>query len=217
MANSTSNLNLLSSSQSAKEIAANALFDAGSPATLYGRNANTCNGLIWGFYGGYANTTNGLTSVSNNTVTLANGATNYLEANPTTGAVTVNSTGFTAGRTPLYQIVTSGGAVTSYTDMRITSHRIFRIATKSVAGATDVTLNQSEASNELLTVSGAITANINVILPTVPFVWNVFNNTSGAFTVTFKTAAGTGITVAQTKRAIIACDGTNIVRFSSDI
>lgn len=217
MANSTTHLNLLSPSQSSKEVVANAIFDASSPATLYGRNSVTCNGLVWGFYGGYSNTTTGPVFVANNTVTLTNNITNYLEANPLTGAVSFNTTGFTAGRTPLYQIVTSGGRVTSYTDMRILSHRIFRIGTKSVAGAVDVTLNQLEASNEILTVNGAITANINVILPTTPFIWNIYNNTSGAFTVTFKTASGTGISIGQTKRAILVCDGTNIVRFSSDI
>ena len=44
-------------------------------------------------------------------------ARNYVEADRT-GAVSKNTTGFTAGRQPLYQIVAGASTITSYTDYR---------------------------------------------------------------------------------------------------
>ncbi len=118
MAGSTTNLDLISSSQAAKEVTANALFDAGSPGTLYGRRATTTTALTWGYYGGILNISGTLTLIANGTVALTASATNYIEVTPSTGAVTKNTTSFTAGRIPLYQIVTGASTVTSYLDKR---------------------------------------------------------------------------------------------------
>lgn len=82
---------------------------------------------------------------------------------------------------------------------------------KSVAGSTDVTLTSTEAANLLQEYTGALTGSINVIVPTAVASYHVFNNTSGAYTLTVKTAAGTGISVTQGTRSILDCDGTNVV------
>lgn len=118
MANSTTNLDLISASQSNKEVTANALLDAGSPATLYGRRATTSVALTWGYYGGVVSISGTPTQIANGSVTLAASATNYVEADPTTGAVSVNQTAFTSGKTPLYTVVTEASGATSYTDWR---------------------------------------------------------------------------------------------------
>lgn len=88
---------------------------------------------------------------------------------------------------------------------------------KNVAGGTDVTLTSAEALNTIMQFTGALTANINVIVPTTIRQWTIFNNTSGAFTLTVKTSTGTGIAVTQGKRAILYCDGTNVVRATADV
>lgn len=82
---------------------------------------------------------------------------------------------------------------------------------KSVAGGTDVTLSSTEASNLFIELTGTLSANINVIVPASPRMYFIANLTSGAFTVKVKTASGTGIFVAQSGRAILECDGTNII------
>ena len=82
---------------------------------------------------------------------------------------------------------------------------------KSVAGSVDVTLSAVEASNQMITLTGAITANINVIVPAAQRLFFIQNSTTGAFTVTVKTLSGTGIAVAQGGRTIVACDATNVV------
>lgn len=83
--------------------------------------------------------------------------------------------------------------------------------------AADVTLTHTQALASSLTTTGALGANHNVILPLFTgAAWDVFCNNTGGFTTTFKTAAGTGVVVAQTKYARLMCDGTNIVRVSPD-
>lgn len=82
---------------------------------------------------------------------------------------------------------------------------------KSVAGNVDVTLTGTEAANLLQEYTGALTGNISVIVPTATAVYDLFNNTTGSQSLTIKTAAGTGIVLAQGFRAIMYCDGTNVV------
>lgn len=94
----------------------------------------------------------------------------------------------------------------------------FGMATRSVAGAIDRALTAAEAASMYVVLTGAITANINVTTPTLAFgVWVVFNNTTGAFTLTVKPPTGTGIVVGTGKRAVLLCDGTNVVRLTADI
>lgn len=118
MADSTTNLDTISSSMAQKEPVANALFDAGSPATLYGRRAQTTTGLTWGYYGGVASLLGGLSQIANGTIALTASATNYIEADLTTGAVSKNTTGWTEGKIRLYEIIVGASTVTSYEDWR---------------------------------------------------------------------------------------------------
>ncbi|MEM5389231.1 hypothetical protein VSR68_37605 [Paraburkholderia phymatum] len=57
-------------------------------------------------------------AIANGTLTLTASTTNYVYADPTTGAVSVNTTGYPSGKVPLYSIVTGTTTVSSYTDCR---------------------------------------------------------------------------------------------------
>lgn len=92
----------------------------------------------------------------------------------------------------------------------------FQMFSKSVAGGVDVALSLEESQRHYLLFTGALTGNINVLISTTPWQFTVFNNTSGAFTLTVKTSSGTGITIGQGKRAILICDGINVVRITPD-
>lgn len=72
------------------------------------------------------------------------------------------------------------------------------------------TLTSIQASRDRITLSGALTSNINIIFPAWTKVWVVSNRCTGNFTVTCKTASGTGISVDQGNNNYIYCDGTNI-------
>lgn len=212
MANSSTNLDTISESQAGKATAANEVLDALSPASLFGRRASTCAGLTWGYYGGPMLLDGVLTGIANGTVTLTGSATNYIEATRA-GVVSKNTTAFTAGSIPLYTVVVGASTVTSYTD-----HRPWAMLpgvnsrlSKSVAGGSNVTLTAQEAICQALNFTGILTANINVIVPNGPQMWVVTNNTTGAYTLTIKTSAGTGVAIANAQTGILLADGTNVV------
>ncbi len=82
---------------------------------------------------------------------------------------------------------------------------------KSIAGTGSVTLTAVEAGNGIIELTGALTGNRDVIVPSSPTrPWIIRNATTGAFSVTVKTAAGTGVMVAQGTNAEVFCDGTNV-------
>ena len=216
MSNSTPTFDAVAQSQASKEITVNAFFDAASPVTLYGRRQSTSSGLTWGYYGGNVLVNGVLTQIANATLTLTASATNYIEADPTTGAVSSNATGFTAGRMPLYTVVTGSASVTSYTDHRIAVPDITGRLAKAMTDA-NTTLTFAEVRNQILEFTGTLTAARNILLPLKPRQWTVFNNTAGGFGLQFIGASGTGITVAAGKRAIVYADGTNIVRATADV
>jgi hypothetical protein len=77
----------------------------------------------------------------------------------------------------------------------------------------NVTLTGSQAAFPVITFTGTLTGNVNVIFPNDVKSYRILNNTSGAFTITCKTAAGTGVVVAAGSSDIF-CDGTNITTTS---
>jgi hypothetical protein len=186
MANSTTNLDLIAASQANKEVTLNAALDAASPAMLYGRRAVTTAGLAWGYYGGTASVGGTPTAIANGTLTLTASATNYVQADPATGAVSANTTGFTAGYKQLYAVVTGASGVTSYTDLR----------TLGGAGSGTVTSVGLSTPGVLFDVAGSpVTA-------------------AGTLAMSLKTQAAnkvlagpvTGADAAPTMRALVAAD-----------
>lgn len=91
-------------------------------------------------------------------------------------------------------------------------------ATISMATDANKTATAAEAASRILSVTSTVslTATRNVILPLTPRQWTVFNGTTGAQSIQFIGPTGTGITVANGKRAILYSDGTNIVRVTPD-
>jgi hypothetical protein len=216
MSSSTTNLDLLVQSQSGKETTANAVFDAASPATIFGRRQSTTSGLTWGYYGGRMLVDGVLTTIANGTVALTASTTNYVEATRA-GVVSKNTTAFTAGSIPLYTIVTGSASVTSYTDERVWAQPSWTQGrlVKAMANANQ-TLTAAEARNDILECTGALTALRDLIVPLGAKQWTVFANVTGGFGVRLIGASGTGITIADAKRAIVYADGTNIVRVTAD-
>lgn len=215
MADSSTHLDLLSASQAQKEVTANAVFDAASPATLFGRRNSTTTALTWGYYGGKVLIGGTITSIANGTVALTASTTNYVEAS-NAGAVSKNTTGFTAGSIPLYTVVTGASTITSYTDQRVQAAPLNPRLSIAMTDA-NTTLTNAQAAADILEFTGTLTAGRNIVVPLAAKQWTVFNNTTGGFALTFIGATGTGTAVAATKRAIVYSDGTNVVRASADV
>ena len=91
----------------------------------------------------------------------------------------------------------------------------------SIAMATDanITLTQQQAANDILTLTSAVnlTATRDVVLPLLPRRYTVSNKTSGAQSLRFIGATGTGVIVPNGEPAIIFCDGTNWYQSTSSV
>lgn len=91
----------------------------------------------------------------------------------------------------------------------------FDYTSMSVAGTGNYTLSGVELNRIAYRFTGILTGNRNIIVPlTIQQYW-VDNSTTGAFTLTVKPAAGTGVAPPQGSRAILYCDGTNVVDAST--
>lgn len=87
------------------------------------------------------------------------------------------------------------------------------VAAVTMTGS-NVTLTALQYGKPIVVISGLLTANLNLIFPSIAGEWTVINNTTGAFSVTCKTAAGTGVVV-NSAQAIVG-DGTNIYSAVND-
>lgn len=90
------------------------------------------------------------------------------------------------------------------------------LSTINCAGSANVVLTAAQAGVGVLELTGILTGNISVIVPNSDGNWVVSNQTTGAFTITVKTAAGTGIAVTQGRTTILWSDGTNVYDAKTD-
>jgi len=163
MSSSSSHLDLISPSQASKEATANELFNAGSPAALFGRRASTCTGLTWGYYGGRLSVAGVSTLINNGTLALSASSTNYIEAT-TAGVVSKNTTAFTGGSIPLYTATTSASAVTAYTDYRTGDYGLTGGSGTEIGWTAGRVYHVGQGANMYATIGAAITA-INAASP----------------------------------------------------
>jgi hypothetical protein len=88
---------------------------------------------------------------------------------------------------------------------------VFDYTVISIAGTGTYTLAGSELNRIVYKFTGALTGNRTVIVPaTVQQYW-IDNSTTGAYTLTVRTSAGTGVTVSQGARGIFYCNGTDVI------
>jgi len=99
------------------------------------------------------------------------------------------------GLTSLVDASIAGTASISMTDANYTL--------STADGATD------EARRMFVSLTGSLTAQRDVICPAASKLYFVHNGTDQA--IVFKTSAGTGVTVPVNARAVLFCDGTNVV------
>ena len=99
----------------------------------------------------------------------------------------------------------------------IFNNSVSGILSKDITGAgVAIALTDVEAQQSVTYIKGTIIANVDIVVPSETKIYYVWNDTTGAFTLTFTTAAGSGIAVAQNNKAILVCDAVNVVRFTPD-
>ena len=167
MADSTTNLDTIVQGSGSQDIQANALYDAASPATLYGRRNYSTSGLTWGYYGGNVTKSDGTqTTIANGSLSLTASSTNYIVAQKSDGAisaaVTTTNWNETANYWRLYSVVTWSSTITSYTDEREIG-RMTGVGTGLVAPVTKTTSFTLGANENEVICNGS--ASITATLP----------------------------------------------------
>lgn len=194
---------------------ANALWNAVSPAAVYGLNGATTSGLTLGLHGGKVPIHGVVTTVADYTGSMTVSSTNYVQAHPDTGVISSNTTGFTPGYIRIGQAVTSSSAITNWVDYRFNGFISHGTLTKTLPSDANYTLTADEADNDVYAISGTITATRNITIPLVGKRQTTCVNKTGQ-SLQFIGPTGTGVTVATLKHAIVRSDGTNIVRVTAD-
>jgi len=103
------------------------------------------------------------------------------------------------------------------TNWNVIQQSVVGVQSISIAGAAATTAlvmsnaALSNARNMTLIFTGLMTGNQIVTIPDgISKYYLLYNNTTGSFTVTFKTVSGTGITLTQSKYCLAYSDGTNV-------
>lgn len=87
-------------------------------------------------------------------------------------------------------------------------------ATSVAMSGSSVTLTPTQYGKPLIVITGALSANLNLIFPALAQGWTIINNTTGGYSITAKTAGGSGITLGTISQ--IVGDGTNIYAANPD-
>jgi hypothetical protein len=86
----------------------------------------------------------------------------------------------------------------------------------NVAGTGNYVLAGTELDRKSYRFTGALSGARNVVVPASVQEYWCNNQTNGAFALTVKTLAGTGVVVPQGYALILSCDGTNVVAWEGD-
>ena len=218
MSDSTTPFGTIAVGQGDQVTKANALFDASAPVAIYAKKYASTTGLTLGYHGGKISVNGVVTVIADGTLSLTASSTNYVEANPSTGAVSKNTSAYTPGYWRVGRAVTGAASITTWYDDRFLNFaKQTAMLTKAFPSDANYTLTAAEADVDYIKISsGTITTTRDLIVPVAfPKEWKIIN--ANAQSVRIIGATGTGITIATGKTAIVMADGTNIVRVTADV
>jgi len=78
----------------------------------------------------------------------------------------------------------------------------------------NVTLTAEQYGKPVIVITGLLTSNLSLIFPALTGKWTVINNTTGMYTITCRTASGTGVSANSVQ--LIVGDGTNLDSSAGD-
>ena len=145
--------------------------------------------------------------MANGQVTLPASSTAFVELTAA-GSVQAVAGKFTPGCIPLYSVTTSGNSVTAYDDMRAFQMQRKHVAKITLAGASAYELTASECLADGLVFAGTPSADIEVVIPAVPAVYNIRNTSTKA--LKFRHASGASTEIPTSAGAILSTDGAAI-------
>ncbi|NCE85284.1 hypothetical protein [Pseudomonas sp. Q1] len=131
-----------------------------------------------------------------------------------TGFALLNSPSFTGSPTAPTQA--AGDNTTRLANTAFVQTAVDGTVLVDISGAATTTLTQAQYGPAVIKLTGAVAANKAVVFPNLSGRWQVINNSTGAFTVTLKTAAGSGVILSSGMSSNIYCDGSNITLQQTD-
>jgi len=185
---------------------------ASTPFTIV--DADRAKGLIYTAGVGVANLTAAATLGSDWFVLLRNSGSGDLVVTPPAGLIDGSAT----------KTVSPGESCIIFTDganfytvgFGQSSTSVFDYISIAVPGSGDYTLSGVELNRISYNFTGILTGNRNIVVPASVQQYWVSNQTTGAFTLSVKVAAQVGPpSILQTDRAILYCDGAQVVNASS--
>jgi hypothetical protein len=156
-------------------------------------------------------------TIGNNWFTIIrNGGTGVLTLTPTGTDTIDGNVNMQLQLTESVVIVSNGSTgFNTYAYGRSSSFAFTQLA-QVVTGGT-LTLSAAQGANIIQEYTGVLVSNQIVVLPSTVQLYSLQNNTTGAYTLTFKTAGiGSTVNVGQGQTALVVCDGTNVYSTTSN-
>jgi hypothetical protein len=112
--------------------------------------------------------------------------------------------------TESFVIVSNGSGYNTFAYGR-SNQFAFTTLAKAITGGT-VTLTSAEGANVIQEYSGVLTSNCTVVVPSTVQLYSLQNNTTGSYSLTFKTSSvgASTVVLSQGQTVIVICDGTNV-------
>jgi hypothetical protein len=142
---------------------------------------------------------------------IKNAGTSAISIAPTSPNTIDNGSSLTLPVGASTMVVCDGTRFYTFGLSNLSAPTSFDYTAISIPGTGNYTLSGTELNRIAYNFTGILTGNRTVTVPTTIQQYWVTNATTGAFTLTVKTLAGTGIAVQQGNAQILYCDGTNVV------
>src|SRR4030042_401776 len=101
-----------------------------------------------------------------------------------------------------------GDGITAWTSLAYWRYAAEHLTINTTGGITTLSIAQNRASS--IAITGVLTSNAEIVVANTMSLFVAENLTYGTFTVTFKTAAGTGVSISQGNHAMLYADGVNV-------
>lgn len=196
-------------------VATGPLLSLAAPVTIFNTNYTAgvndrAKTLVWNGANGTLTLPDAVAVGNNWTMNVRNSGTGELDLTPP-GIQTINGETFWALQPGDSATVVTDGL--TYFTLGFGQSAIFAFDYTSinVAGTGQYALSGNELNRVAYDFIGLLTGDREIIVPnTIQQYW-ITNSTTGAYTLTVKTASGSGVIINQGARTIMYCNGTNVV------
>jgi hypothetical protein len=108
-------------------------------------------------------------------------------------------------------------SIKGYQSVNVAGSANVTLTSNNSTSNTDDSSTDDQVHNAILEFSGALTGNIHVFTDAVETKYTVFNNTSGAYTVTLAPTGGSGSVIKQGTKTLVYTDGTTMYDITKDL